>query len=161
MIKKQKPSVLFVCLGNICRSPAAQGIAETYLAERGIECFVDSAGTAAYHTGEPPHKTMQQAARERGVDLSNLLARSVQKNDFYDFDWIVAMDQQNFIDLTRIKPADATAELFLLLDYAPQLNLKDVPDPYYGGYSGFIRSFEIIEQGVKGFFAGLKGLGQL
>lgn len=148
-------SVLFVCMGNICRSPTAEGVFRKLLRETapGLELRVDSAGTHAYHIGDPPDVRSQAAALERGVDISAHRGRQVMPEDFHRFDFVVAMDQDNLDRLKTLRPKGAQAELKLLLDYAPEVADKDVPDPYYGGKRGFEEVLDLVEQGSKGLLA--------
>ncbi|MEL6862058.1 MAG: low molecular weight protein-tyrosine-phosphatase, partial [Pseudomonadota bacterium] len=119
------PRLLFVCLGNICRSPAADGIARRMAADRGLDWYIDSAGTGAWHVGNPPDPRMIEAAAMRGIDLTPLHARQAEPDDFLRFDHIFAMDRSNLADLSAIRPSNAPASLDLFLGDA------DVPDPYY------------------------------
>jgi len=129
--------LLFVCLGNICRSPTAHGIMEGMLQQRGINWVaVDSAGTAAYHIGKEPDNRSQKAAREQHYDLSGLRARQVSESDFFEFDYIFAMDQSNLNNLQSMQPASSSALVELALART-SLSMTEVPDPYYGGDSGF------------------------
>ena len=146
-----KVKVLFVCMGNICRSPTAEGVFASLVARDGLQeiIHIDSAGTHAYHVGEPPDTRAQSAALNRGVDLSEQRARRVSVQDFTEFDYVVAMDQSNFDALEALRPTDARAILRRLLDYAPHVNEQDVPDPYYGGPSGFERVLDLIEMGAR------------
>ena len=144
--------VLFVCTGNICRSPTAEGMFR-HLAERaglGRHVVADSAGTHSYHVGEPPDPRTRQAALVRGVDLSGLRARKVVAADFTRFDHILAMDHGHLAQLRRIAPAGATAALRLFLDDAPGLEDREVPDPYYGGPDGFEEVLDLCEAGSRG-----------
>ena len=148
-------SVLFVCMGNICRSPTAEGVfrnLSTELAPQ-LKLHIDSAGTHAYHIGEPPDSRSQAAARARGVDISGLRGRQVTVDDFRAFDFVLAMDSANLARLQALRPRDARAELKLLLDYAPQVTDKDVPDPYYGGVRGFEEVLDLVEAGSRGLLA--------
>lgn len=144
--------VLFVCLGNICRSPTAEGVFRKLLQERGLtnEITVDSAGTSAWHTGEAPDPRAQQEARARGIDLSRMRARGVQPADFKQFDYIVAMDRSNLMDLRQECPTRLQDRVYRCTSFAPQLGVEDVPDPYFGGESGFARVYDIIEQSARG-----------
>jgi protein-tyrosine phosphatase len=145
--------VLFVCMGNICRSPTAQGVFElliqgSTLAER---VQVDSAGTHAYHVGEGPDVRAREAAGRRGIDLSRQRARRVSVADFEYFDYVVAMDRDNLEELLDLCPEQHHGKLRLLLDFAPHLSPQvDVPDPYYGGTQGFERVLDLIEEGARG-----------
>ncbi|MBB4098284.1 low molecular weight protein-tyrosine-phosphatase [Sphingomonas kyeonggiensis] len=125
-------SVLFVCLGNICRSPLAEGALRAAAAHAGIEVEVDSAGTGGWHAGDPPDRRAQAAARRHGTDISGLRARQVRPEDFRRFDFVFALDRQNLRDLQAIAPADASAELGLLMDLVPGREGSSVADPYYG-----------------------------
>ncbi|WP_300435920.1 low molecular weight protein-tyrosine-phosphatase [uncultured Mameliella sp.] len=140
--------ILFVCLGNICRSPSAEAVVRTRAEARGMALELDSAGTGRWHIGEPPYAAMQQAARLRGYDLSALRARQVTPRDFSRFDLIVAMDGQNLQDLRDMAPVTGGAELCLMTDYAPSLGTDEVPDPYYTG--DFEGTLDLIERCAEG-----------
>ncbi|MDD5272932.1 MAG: low molecular weight phosphotyrosine protein phosphatase [Methylovulum sp.] len=159
----QKIKVLFVCMGNICRSPTAEGvfaklIEDRYLAER---FKVDSAGTHAYHVGDAPDLRAQKAARNRGVELAKLRARKFTRGDFEDFDHILAMDEDNYSILIEACPDDHKNKVRLFLDYAPHLNVREVPDPYYGGSYGFERVLDLVEAASEGLLNALKADGRL
>jgi protein-tyrosine phosphatase len=144
--------ILFVCLGNICRSPTVEGVARE-LARReaphlGLQ--FDSAGTADYHVGEPPDARSIRAALSRGYDLSSLRARQLQRGDFHRFDLLLAMDGENLSNMLRIAPASHAHRARLFLDYAPDAGAAGVPDPYYGDAAGFERVIDLAEQGVRG-----------
>lgn len=144
--------VLFVCTGNICRSPTAHGVFRALVEREGLagRIAVDSAGTHAYHVGQPPDSRSIQAAGRRGIDLSDLRARQVVKADFDSFDLLLAMDRGHFgLLLGKCPPARQDA-LALFLSFAPGLNLLDVPDPYYGAGDGFERVLDMIEAGSAG-----------
>lgn len=130
-------SVLFVCLGNICRSPLAEGALRAAAARAGLAIEIDSAGTGNWHVGEPPDRRAQAAARRHGTDISGLRARQVRIEDFHRFDHVLALDRQNLADLSAIAPADGTAELRLLMDYVAGREGSSVADPYYGDDSDF------------------------
>ncbi|MFK8015134.1 MAG: low molecular weight protein-tyrosine-phosphatase [Gammaproteobacteria bacterium] len=149
---KDKISVLFVCMGNICRSPTAQGVFESRLSQRNLSVtvLVDSAGTHAYHVGEPPDSRSQAAALKRGVDLSSQRARAVSADDFQAFDLIIAMDQANLQALRERCPDALTDRLHLMLDFHPNAKGADVPDPYYGGNAGFERVLDLTERAADG-----------
>lgn len=144
--------VLFVCMGNICRSPTAEGIFRNVLESYGLseKVMVDSAGTHAYHIGNPPDPRAQETALRRGVDLSRLRARKVAVEDFQVFDYILAMDRENLHHLQQICPQEAERKLKLFLEYAPDCNELEVPDPYYGGINGFERVYDMIEAASTG-----------
>jgi len=150
--------VLFVCLGNICRSPTAEGVLRT-LAEREapeLALEVDSAGTAAYHVGQPPDPRTRAAAARRGYDLSALRARSIETADFERFDLILAMDRENLMALRRRAPAHAHERLRLFLEFAPDADPDEVPDPYYGGPNGFEEVLDLVETATRGLLAHLR-----
>lgn len=144
--------VLFVCTGNICRSPTAHGVFRALVEREGLggRIAVDSAGTHAYHVGEPPDRRSTEAARRRGVELKDLRARQVIKADFDAFDLILAMDRGHFGLLSGQCPPERQDSLALFLSFAPQFNILDVPDPYYGAGDGFERVLDMIEAGSAG-----------
>jgi protein-tyrosine phosphatase len=150
--------VLFVCMGNICRSPTAQGVFRKLLQQEGLDLLIetDSAGTHAYHSGEPPDRRAQETALRRGIDLSDLRARHVEPGDFTDFEYVLAMDQDNYRSLARICPRGAERKLMLLMDFAPHMRTREVPDPYYGGESGFERVFDMVEAASEGLLAEIR-----
>jgi protein-tyrosine phosphatase len=136
--------ILMVCLGNICRSPLAHGILESQIDTSHI--FIDSAGTTSYHIGEPPDERSVAVARANGLDISHQRARQFTVSDFDDFDLIYAMDQTNYTNIIRLARSNTDMEkVRLFLDENPNLSVKDVPDPYYGGIDGFENVFQIIE----------------
>ena len=137
--------VLFVCLGNICRSPTAEGVLRARAAAAGVAVTVDSAGTGGWHIGEAPDRRAQAEARKRGYDLSARRARQATPQDFRDFDLIFAMDRNNLANLQRLRPDGAGAELALFLDLLPDQPLREVPDPYYE--DGFDTVLDLIEDG--------------
>ncbi len=151
----KKVKVLFVCMGNICRSPTAQGVFQKQVNDAGLanRIEVSSAGTHAYHIGDPPDGRTQQVAQRRGVDLSSLRARRVRADDIKQFDYVVAMDQDNYRELQAICPDGYQERLHLLLDFAPELDTREVPDPYYGGPSGFERVFDLVEVATSALLA--------
>lgn len=130
---------LFVCLGNICRSPAADGVARAWVARQNLNWQIDSAGTGAWHAGAPPDARMVAAAARRGLDLTDLRARQAVAEDFQTFDHVFAMDRQNLADLRQIQPPAAPGRLDLFLADG------DIPDPYYGGDQGFEQVLDQIE----------------
>ena len=129
--------VLTVCLGNICRSPAAQGILESVAAKQNIFLELDSAGTAAYHLGNPPDSRSIKALHQVGIDISRQQARQVTKDDFHKFDWILAMDRENLSNLKKIQPQDSKAKLVMFGEFYDHAAFGEVADPYYGGDEGF------------------------
>ena len=150
--------VLFVCLGNICRSPSAEGVFRKIVEEQGLHELIeiDSAGTHAYHVGSPPDTRAQEAASRRGIDMSNLVGRRVDAGDFYIFDYVLAMDQSNEYHLREMAPAEEIHKIKLFLDYAPQRSESEVPDPYYGGRLGFEHVLDLIEDASEGLLAEIK-----
>lgn len=150
--------VLFVCLGNICRSPTAEGVLRHKLREAGLEgrIEVDSAGTGDWHVGKAPDIRTRQAALQRGYDLSALRGRQVTAADFRRFDLILAMDNSNLSNLQRLNPGRDGVELDLFLRRY-QLALDEVPDPYYGGAEGFEQVLDLLEQACDALLVELKG----
>lgn len=148
-------SVLFVCLGNICRSPLADGVFRRLADDAGVAVRVDSAGTGDWHIGHPPDRRARAEAARNGLDISDLRARLVTPRDFSDFDHIVAMDSQNFADLAAMRPAESAAALSRLLDHA-DVGVADVPDPYHGGDAAFAETFRLVEAGARGLLAALE-----
>jgi protein-tyrosine phosphatase len=156
-LQRRSCRVLFVCLGNICRSPTAEGVLR-HLAATEVPLLaldVDSAGTADYHIGAPPDLRSQRAALRRGIDISGLRARQVSKDDFERFDLILAMDRDNLRELQALKPRDSRAALKLFLEYAPELNLRDVPDPYYRDAGAFEEVLDLTTAASRGLLASL------
>lgn len=147
MTRKDKIKVLFVCLGNICRSPSAQAVFTQKVQHAGLEdCIeIDSAGTAAYHIGKAPDARAMAAAKARGYSMEQLRARQVKVDDFHHFDYILAMDFANQGDLQELQPNDSRAHLSLMLD-GVATDLNEVPDPYYGGDAGFETVLDLLEQ---------------
>ena len=131
--------VLFVCMGNICRSPTAEGVLRHRLAERAghLEVLIDSAGTHGYHVGHPPDSRAIEAASSRGVDLTAIRSRMVSPDDFHIFDLVLAMDRDNLSHLETLCPPDRQSRLGLFMHYAPDQVVDEVHDPYYGGLNGF------------------------
>jgi len=150
--------ILFVCLGNICRSPTAEAVLRVLAAreapELGIE--VDSAGTSGYHVGSAPDTRARAAAARRGYDLSAMRARIVEPGDFERFDLILAMDRENLRVLRRRAPATLHQRLRLFLEFAPHAGAEDVPDPYYGGANGFEEVLDLVEAATRGLLAHLQ-----
>jgi len=150
--------VLFVCLGNICRSPTAEGVFRKLVAEQGLAGYieVDSAGTHAYHIGTPPDPRAQAAARQRGVDLSGLRGRQAMSRDVEHFDYVLAMDRENYENLLAICPEGFEHKVRLFMEYAPHRPEREVPDPYFGGTSGFDRVLDMIEEAALGLLADIR-----
>jgi protein-tyrosine phosphatase len=157
-VPKSRCKVLFVCLGNICRSPTAEGVLRQLASQEAprLELEIDSAGTADYHVGAAPDPRSQRAALRRGIDISGLRARQVSKDDFARFDLILAMDRSNLVELEDIKPGNSHAALKLFLDYAPELNLRDVPDPYYRDASAFDEVLDLTIAASRGLLVALQ-----
>ena len=143
--------VLFVCLGNICRSPTAEAVMRSLVESRQLDLEIDSAGTAAYHIGKSPDPRSQQAALKRGMSMSGLRARQVSEHDFYEFDYILAMDSANYQDLISIKPNNASAAVVLFLREFGSMEYDEVPDPYYGGEQGFELVLDLLEDACEQF----------
>ncbi len=150
--------VLFVCLGNICRSPTAEGIFRHLVESEGLtdRIAIDSAGTHAYHVNEAPDPRAQEAAARRGVDLSQLRGRKATAADIELFDYVLAMDRENYENLLAISVDDLGSKVRLFLDYAPNRAEDEVPDPYFGGNSGFDRVLDMIEDAAKGLLADIR-----
>jgi protein-tyrosine phosphatase len=150
--------VLFVCLGNICRSPTAEGVFRHLLRQEApeLQVEVDSAGTADYHLGEPPDLRSQRAAMRRGIDLGGLRARQVTSADFARFDLILAMDRANLLELEAMRPKNSRARVQLFLEYAPELGRLEVPDPYYRDASGFEEVLDFSAAASRGLLADLQ-----
>ena len=157
-MNSDKPiSVLFVCMGNICRSPTAEGVFRHVVAEAGLaDLFdIDSAGTHAYHVGEPPDKRAQQAAARRGFSLADIRARRVAAEDFERFHHIIVMDRDNLALLHEQAGADQRAKIRLFLEYTAGPE-TEVPDPYYGGATGFERVLDLVEDASRGLLEALR-----
>ena len=153
--------VLFVCLGNICRSPTAEGVMRDIAAREfaGVPLYVDSAGTAEYHVGDPPDGRTVAAARRRGYELAHLRARRVAPADFENFDYILAMDRANLAELEQLGEGVIGGRLGLFLEFAPELKVDEVPDPYYGGVEDFERVLDLCEAGARALLRRLAGRG--
>ena len=151
-------NVLFVCLGNICRSPTAEGVFTALVEKEGLSqsIHIDSAGTGAWHTGSPPDDRAQAAATARGYDLSLQRARKIIDTDFHIFHYIVAMDRNNYTDLSHIAPPETRSKIQLFLTFAPNLSVAEVPDPYYGGPDGFARVLDLIESASRGLLRDIR-----
>ena len=149
--------ILFVCLGNICRSPTAEAVFRELARRDSVDLpvEVDSAGTHGYHTGRPPDERSIAAARRRGFDMSALRARVVEAVDFERFDLVIAMDDPVYERLRGMAPRGRTDRVRLFLDYAPQLKRREVPDPYYGGEAGFEEVLDLVEEAARGLLAAL------
>ncbi len=148
--------VLFVCMGNICRSPTAEGVFRKILEDSALAegIMIDSAGTHAYHIDQPPDHRAQQAAARRGIDISALRGRRATAEDIEEFDYVLAMDRENYHNLTRLKGERENIRLFL--DYSENFEDDEVPDPYYGGPNGFERVLDMIEDACRGLLADIR-----
>lgn len=142
--------VLFVCLGNICRSPSAEGVFRTVAADLApdLNLVIDSAGTSDWHVGDPPYAPMQRAAKARGHDLSRLRARQFQAEDFDRFDLIIGMDRDNLANMERLRPAGAQTPLHVFTEFAPETGMDHVPDPYYT--RDFDQTLDLVEAASRG-----------
>ncbi len=156
-MKKEKIRVLFVCMGNICRSPTAQGVFAKQVAQSGLGevIEIDSAGTHAYHVGKAPDPRAQRAAKRRGYDLSRLRARKVQGEDCRAFDYIIVMDEMNLLDVRSNCPKDCWDRIRLFMDFSPQGG-GEVPDPYGGESADFERVLDLVEQAARGLLAHIR-----
>ena len=143
--------VLFVCMGNICRSPTAHGVFQALVEKEGLGSAIqiDSAGTHSYHIGSPPDSRSQATARQRGVELSGLTARRFVSADFTEFDYLLGMDDSNIADMRAIAPEDAAVRLQLMLEYSQKFAETEVPDPYFGD-EGFELVFDMIDDASRG-----------
>jgi protein-tyrosine phosphatase len=152
--------ILFCCMGNICRSPTAEGVFRHVLAEQApdLQIEIDSAGTHDYHVGSPPDRRAIDAARRRGIDLSQLRARMVVAEDFASYDLILAMDDDNLRELRRRAPPVHQQRIRLMMEFAPRAASRYVPDPYYGGAQGFEEVLDLLEEAAQGLVAELRNL---
>ncbi|MBU0622495.1 MAG: low molecular weight phosphotyrosine protein phosphatase [Gammaproteobacteria bacterium] len=152
MKNKETVRVLFVCMGNICRSPTAEAVFRHIVEQEGLaeHIHIDSAGTHDYHVGDAPDARTQRAAKQRGYDMSMLRGRQVEAEDFKRFDYVLAMDNLNLVMLERLRPTDAQSHLGLFLDFAERHKEHEVPDPYHGGADGFERVLDMVEDAAGG-----------
>lgn len=157
----ERVSILLVCMGNICRSPLAEGVLRAQAAAAGLaRAFeIDSAGTLGAHAGEAPDVRAQQVAASRGYDISRLRARRVTADDFSRFDWVLAMDRSNLAALERMCPASQQSKLKLFMSFAREHDVDEVPDPYYGAVAGFERVLDMCEDAARGIIAAHAGPG--
>lgn len=155
--------VLFVCMGNICRSPTAEGVFRQVVEEAELTHIIeiDSAGTHAYHIGEPPDERSQQAAMRRGINLSSQRARRVEAADFDLYDYVLAMDRDNLSNLSQICHEDHVNKMRLFLEFAPHMKESEVPDPYYGGAQGFERVLDLIDAASRGLLEHIRATHKL
>ncbi len=158
MLPKREIGVLFVCLGNICRSPTAEGAFRQCVERAGLDLIVhiDSAGTADYHVGQPPDARAIAAAAKRGIRLKNLRARQIESADFERFDYIIAMDDFNYEDLLALAPTGHSCEISLFMKFAETWPEQTIPDPYYGGQHGFERVLDMIDAAAAGLIADIR-----
>jgi protein-tyrosine phosphatase len=154
-----KHRLLFVCLGNICRSPMAEGVFRRVAEEAGVAHFfeIDSAGLGDWHIGQAPDTRAQAATANRGIDISGQSARQVTHDDYARFDLLLVMDGSNYDELTQSAPSDTRHKIRRFLDFAPQAPTRDVPDPFYGGSEGFDHALDLIEQAASGLLVDLLG----
>jgi protein-tyrosine phosphatase len=152
-----KRKILFVCLGNICRSPIAEGVFKNLARQRGLanELSVASAGLGSWHIGHPPDKRAQNAMQLRGIDISGLRARRVAPEDFDRFDMILAMDRSNRDALLKMAPSEHRHKVALFMDYAPNLCIHEIPDPFFGELDGFDYAYQLIEAASRGLLVKL------
>lgn len=152
MNREGKIAILFVCMGNICRSPTAEAVFRKRVEEESLaqHIFIDSAGTHDYHIGDPPDARTQRAALTRGYDMSKLRGRQVGREDFGRFDYVLAMDGNNLAILNHLRPQDTQSHLGLFLEFAERHSEREVPDPYYGGAEGFERVLDMVEDAAQG-----------
>ena len=150
--------ILFVCMGNICRSPTAHGVFRRLVIDEGLShrIEIDSAGTHAYHIGEPPDRRARDTARMRGIDIGDLRARLAEPDDFVRFHYVLAMDRDNYENLARLCPNGMEDRLRLFMDFAPELGIREVPDPYYGGQRGFEQVFDMVESAARGLLLDIR-----
>jgi protein-tyrosine phosphatase len=156
-VRQNPPAILFLCLGNICRSPLAEGAARAAFSDAGIGVTLDSTGTGDWHVGHPPDRRAQAEAQRRGADISDLRARQLRRSDFYEFDLILAADAANLRDARALRPADATAELRLMLDLVPGRAGESVTDPYYGADDGFAETWADVSALASALVAASRG----
>jgi protein-tyrosine phosphatase len=157
MPDQTKPAILFVCLGNICRSPLAEAALRAEAETAGLAIHVDSAGTGDWHIGHPPDPRAQATARRHGIDIAHYQGRQVEPDDFRGFTHIFALDADNLRNLRAIAPADATAGVGLLMDMVPGRQGQAVKDPYYGGDDGFETTWSDVSAAARVLVARLKG----
>ncbi len=152
MSNQKKISVVFICMGNICRSPTAEGVFRHVVKERNLQGVIeiDSAGTHAYHIGEPPDSRSQATAKSRGVDLSAQRARKVEMDDFERFDYVIAMDRSNYENLKALATVEQQKKLHLFMNFTSVWDNAEVPDPYYGGGDGFTNVFDMVHSASEG-----------
>jgi protein-tyrosine phosphatase len=150
------PAILFVCLGNICRSPLAEAAFREAAARAGLAVAADSAGTADYHVGEPPDPRSMATAKRHGIDIAHYRGRQLAVEDFDRFDWIVGMDRSNMRDIERLRPSDSRAKVAMFMDLVPGREGAEVADPWYGGEDNFVRTWEDVSRGAEALVALLR-----
>ena len=150
--------VLFVCMGNICRSPTAEGVFRHIVEESKLadKIHIDSAGVYAYHVGSPPDSRAQEAALKRNINLSTQKGRQVNKDDFNQFDYVIAMDHSNYSDLDEICPDEQKNNLRMFLEFSNKFDEQEVPDPYYGGAHGFEHVLDLVEDASRGLLKNIR-----
>jgi len=150
--------VLFVCMGNICRSPTAEGVFRHVVEKSGLtnQIHIDSAGTHAYHVGNPPDPRAQETSLKRNINLSSQRARKIKKDDFTEFDYVIAMDHSNVSDLDPLCPCEHRDRLHLFLEFSDNFDEEEVPDPYYGGAQGFEHVLDLVEDASRGLLASIQ-----
>jgi len=159
-MSREQVRILFVCMGNLCRSPMAEGVFRHHVIQAGLDgrVAIDSAGTHDYHVGEPPDPRAQGAAGRRGYDLSAQRGRQVSDADFSEFDFLLAMDEVNLRVLKRLCPPQHAHKLKLFMEFSTGTALREVPDPYYGGDQGFERVLDMVEDASQGLLEHLRRL---
>ena len=150
-------SVLFVCTGNICRSPTAEGVFRDLVIKAGLQdkFLIDSAGTGGWHIGDPPDHRSIATAKSRGVDISDLRARQLSADDFDRFQYLIALDEIHFAHMMNMKRAGSSSQISLLMHHETPRRWNDVPDPYYGGQKDFDHAYDLIAAGAYGLLAAL------
>jgi len=151
-LEKIMVKVLFVCMGNICRSPTAEGVFRHIVKESKLSnsIHIDSAGTHAYHIGNPPDPRAQEASIKRDIDLSSQRARKIKNSDLTEFDYVIVMDHSNYSDVDSLNPGEHKDNLKLFLEFSNQFDEDEVPDPYYGGGQGFEHVLDLVEDASRG-----------
>ncbi|MBK9763572.1 MAG: low molecular weight phosphotyrosine protein phosphatase [Flavobacteriales bacterium] len=150
--------ILLVCLGNICRSPMAEGILRDMIRKQGLPWSTDSAGTGDYHVGEAPDNRAQRATKDHGIDISDLRARQFRASDFEEFDVLLAMDESNLKNMIRLAPnANLASKAQLILDHAPEVGTREVPDPWFGEERGFDEVYDMLDRACSKVITHVRG----